>query len=113
MILPLRGFGGHHISVPPDADGLERGSSAQNHLLAWRADLLAGEILFNQLSICRALFNSHGGVVSGHILPSPPLSLSELLAAFPCILGLVGLRSGEPVGWDGNGDNFLPVLKSF
>lgn len=89
------------------------GSSAQSHLLAWRADLLAREILPNQLSICRALVSSHGAVVSGHILPSPQLGLSELLAVFPCILSLVGLCSREPVGWDGNGDNFLPVLKSF
>lgn len=113
VILPPCGFGGHHLWVPPDVNGLVRGSSAQGHLLAWRTDLLAGEILPNQLSICRDLVSSHGAVVSSHILPSPPLSPSELLAAFPCIFDLVGLRSGECVGWVGNGDNFLAVLKSF
>lgn len=113
VIVLLCGFGGHHIWVPPDVNGLERGSSAQSHLLAWRAHLLAGETLPSWLSICRALVSSCGAAVSGHVLPSPPLSPAKLLAAFLCILGLVGLRSGEPVGWDGNGGNFLPVLMSF
>lgn len=113
VILPPCGFGGHHIWVPPDVNCLERGNSTRSHLLAWRADVLAGEILPNQLSICRALVSCHGAVVSGHILPSPPLGLSEFLAAFPCIFGLVGQCSGGPVGWYGNGDSFLLFLKSF
>lgn len=86
------------------SSGLERRKSAQSHLLAWRADFHAGEILPNQLSIGRALVISHGAAVSSHTLPSAPLGLSQLLSQPQ------GLLSGEPVGWDGNGDNYLPVV---